>query len=147
MKNNFYYSSFESFNKKNINPRVISQAFSDLKLKSPLWWGSSTKETPASRDIKLFKENTIVFSHANTISADEMTHMGKLPPQGLVKFTQKSPKTYVINPISGASNLDPELTVDAYFLGYNGGNQLSAKPAYIDIPIQAAENSFFLRGL
>lgn len=146
MKNDFYYSSFNSFNKKSINPRVISQAFRDLKLKSPLWWSILTKEKPASPDIKLFKENTIVFSHANTISADEMTHMGKLPSHGLVKFVKKSPNTYAINPISNTSNLDPELTVNAYFLSYNGGNQLSAKPAYIDIPIQAAENSFLFTG-
>ncbi|MFV8208620.1 hypothetical protein, partial [Enterobacter cloacae complex sp.6701988] len=56
------------------------------------------------------------------------------------------PNTYAINPISNTSNLDPELTVNAYFLSYNGGNQLSAKPAYIDIPIQAAENSFLFTG-
>ncbi|HHR6037366.1 TPA: TcdA/TcdB pore-forming domain-containing protein [Providencia alcalifaciens] len=146
MKNDFYYSSFDSFNKNSINPRMISQAFRDLKLKSPLWWGTSTKEKPASPDIKLFKKNTIVFSNTNTISADEMTNDGKLPPQGLVKFTQQSPNTYAIHPISRASNLAPELTVDAYFLGYNGANQSSVKPAYIDIPIQAAENSFLFTG-
>ncbi|MTB66580.1 hypothetical protein GKR48_07045 [Providencia sp. wls1943] len=146
MRSDFYYSPVFFSKKNSINPRVISQALRDLALKSPLWWGSSTKDTPASRDIKLFKENTIVFSHANTISADEMTHMGKLPSQGLVKFTQKSPNTYAINPISSASYLDPELTVNAYFLGYNGANQSSTKPAYIDIPMQAAENSFLFTG-
>ncbi len=146
MKIDFYCSSAFYSKKNNINPRIISQALRDLVLRSPFWWNRPAPETSASQDIKLFKENAISFSNTNTISADSMTRAGKLPSQGFVKFTQKSPNTYTIEPISSASNLSPELIVNAYFLGYNGANQSSTKPAYVDIPIQAEEESFLFTG-
>ncbi|MTC44883.1 hypothetical protein GKR71_03370 [Providencia sp. wls1922] len=146
MKIDFHCSSAFYSKKNNINPRIISQALRDLALRSPFWWNRSAQETSASQDIKLFKENAISFSNTNTISADSMTRAGKLPSQGFVKLTQKSPNTYTIEPISSASNLSPELIVNAYFLGYNGANQSSTKPAYVDIPIQAAEESFLFTG-
>ncbi|QKJ51202.1 hypothetical protein G9396_11255 [Providencia rettgeri] len=42
--------------------------------------------------------------------------------------------------------MDPKLAVEAYFLGYNGANQSIKTPAYVDIPIQATENSFLFTG-
>lgn len=128
------------------SPRIITQILFDSTLKSPLWWKTPALLNSASPNIAQFKENSILFSQSFAISGDSIMKIGKLPSNGLAQFTKIAPNIYAIELAQGSATLNPELTVNAYFLGYNGANQSNRMPAYVDIPIQAAEDSFLFTG-
>ncbi|CAG9426536.1 TcdA/TcdB pore-forming domain-containing protein [Providencia alcalifaciens] len=130
----------------NVSPKIITQTLCDCALKSPLWWRTPTSRNSASPDIAQFKDNSILFSHSSAISGDSIMKMGKLPSNGLAQFTKIAPHIYAIELAKGSAILNSDLTVNAYFLGYNGANQSNRMPAYVDIPIQAAEDSFLFTG-
>lgn len=125
---------------------LIAQVFSDKRLKVGLDDVMIMKNGKASRDIRKFSANPLEFTNANAISGDSMTRMGRLPAQGKAQFVKISPNNYAIEYVYEPSNLKGELAVDAYFLGYNGANQSAKTPAYVDIPINAVDNSFLFTG-
>lgn len=129
-----------------VKSKIIVQALRDSHLKIPIFGNAATKNGSANYDIKTFIADPLSFSKLFAISGDNMTKMGKLPPRGRAQFTKVSPHTYAVEMVYEPSKLTSELTVDAYFLGYNGANQSTKTPSFVDIPIQATENDFLFTG-
>lgn len=128
------------------NPSLAAHVLRDRNLKAGLFSRTLFKNNPASRKIHQFIADPILFSRSNAISGDNMTKTGRIPSHGRAHFVEVAPNSYAIEYRYEPSKISPILAVDAYFLGYNGSNQSSVTPAYVDIPIQAAENSFLFTG-
>nr|ELR5083743.1 hypothetical protein [Providencia stuartii] len=127
-------------------PALVSQAWHDRNIKAGLQSGFMLRNGQASKDISQFKVNPLEFSNKNALSGDSMTRMGRLPAQGRAQFVKIDPHTYAIEYVYQPSTQGEALSVNAYFLAYNGANQSTKNPAYVDIPITAAEDSFVFTG-
>lgn len=127
-------------------PALVSQAWHDLNIKAGLQSSFMLRNGQASKDISQFKVNPLEFSNKNAISGDSMTRMGRLPAQGRAQFVKIDPHTYAIEYVYQPSTQGEALSVNAYFLAYNGANQSAKNPAYVNIPITAAEDSFVFTG-
>ncbi|KAJ6262449.1 cytotoxin [Drechslerella dactyloides] len=70
---------------------------------------------------------------------------GVVPKEGYFKFVRPDParRTFEIRYHGAQKGAD---TVFAYHLGYNGGGQRSARPAFIDIPKNAPEGTLLFTG-
>lgn len=130
-----------------VSPELIAQVLRDRSLKTGLLGRRiQTKNGLASHDIQQLAIDPLSFIRLNAISGDNMTKMGKLPPHGRAQLVKLAPNSYAAEYLYEPSRMDPKLAVEAYFLGYNGANQSIKTPAYVDIPIQATENSFLFTG-
>lgn len=129
-----------------VNSNLVAQVLRDSRLKSGLFGSMPLKNSPASPDVKNFLADTLSFTRLHAISGDSMTTMGKIPPYGRAHLVKIGPNSYAVEYRYEPSSISPSLAFHAYFLGYNGANQSSATPAYVDIPIQAAEDSFLFTG-
>nr|ELR5112178.1 hypothetical protein [Providencia stuartii] len=131
----------------NINePALASQAWHDLNIKAGLGGSLVYRNGQASPDIWRFISNPLEFSSKNAISGDRMTSMGRLPVQGRVQLVQIAPNSYAIEYVYQPSQQGLEFSARSYFLGYNGANPSIKSPAYVDIPINALEESFLFTG-
>ena len=127
-------------------PSLAAQVLHDRNLKAGLFGRTLFKNNLASEKIKQFIVDPISFSNSHAISGDNMTKMGRTPSYGRAHLVEVAPNSYAIEYTYEPSNISSELAVNAYFLGYNGPNQSSITPAYVDIPIQAAKNNFLFTG-
>ncbi|MEY1237352.1 TcdA/TcdB pore-forming domain-containing protein [Providencia manganoxydans] len=130
-----------------MNERILAlQARDELNIKSALGRSLVLRNGQASQDIQQFNMDPLAFMSKNAISGDSMTKMGRLPTQGRAQLVKIDPHSYAIEYVYHPLVQNENLSVDSYFLGYNGANQSAKNPAYIDIPIIAAENSFVFTG-
>ncbi|WP_323853779.1 TcdA/TcdB pore-forming domain-containing protein [Xenorhabdus koppenhoeferi] len=127
-------------------PALLAQAVRDRELKGGLVpMGSVIEPRQGSADIQQFAIDPISFAKSNTISAETLTRVGRLPAEGRAQLVKIKAGLYEVEytdlSTSDLSESDVK-SVPAYFLGYNGENQANALPAYVDIPKHAVPGSF-----
>lgn len=71
-----------------------------------------------------------------------MTSMGRLPSNGQAQFIKLSPDSDIVKYVCEPFNQKR----GDYFLSYNGVSEFAKTPAYVDIQIKVAENSFLFTG-
>lgn len=99
-----------------------------------------------SADIQQFVTDSALFAASNTLSAEVLlSPMQRLPAEGRAQLVKVRPQLYEIE-YAGPADSSRSASVPAYFLGYNGSNQASMTPAYVDIPKQAATGCFLFTG-
>jgi insecticidal toxin len=126
------------------DPALLAQAVLDRKLKGglvPTSGGAEPRE--GSVDIQQFITDPVGFAQSHVISLDAMTKRGSLPAEGHAQLVSIAPAVYDVEYTERSA---PGTSVPAYFLGFNGGNQEIASPAYVDIPKRAPSGSFLFTG-
>ncbi|WP_422420424.1 TcdA/TcdB pore-forming domain-containing protein [Pseudomonas sp. GZD-222] len=132
----------------NIGPRpaLLGQAAKDLELKTGMALeGEGYGARQGSADIQQFAADPEQFAKTHVLSGEALIKSGRLPAQGFAKLVKVAADLYEIEyaePVAEGKSASHADRVAAYFLGYNGPNQASKSPAYVDIPKHAAPGSF-----
>ncbi|WP_095144224.1 TcdA/TcdB pore-forming domain-containing protein [Pseudomonas sp. Irchel s3b6] len=128
------------------DPALLAQAVQDRALKGGLVPVSGGAEPrTGSPDIRQFALDPVLFAKTYTLSAEALLKSGRLPAQGFAQLVKVAPNLYEIEYTEHGDEGQPASQVDsvaAYFLGFNGADQVNASPAYVDIPKHAAPGSF-----
>lgn len=125
---------------------LIIRCLLDCQLKTGLLDSIPLNNGNASIAIQVFAANPLKFTQTHVIRADCITKIGQLPAHGRAQFVAIEPDSYDVEFVYNPSEQSDRLSIEAYFLGYNGTAQSTKTPAYVDIPINAAENSFLFTG-
>ncbi|WP_283125596.1 TcdA/TcdB pore-forming domain-containing protein [Providencia stuartii] len=132
--------------KYNNSLSLIMRCLLDCQLKTGLLDSIPLNNGNASIAIQVFAANPLKFTQTHVIRADCITKIGQLPTHGRAQFVAIEPDGYDVEFVYNPSEQSDRLSIEAYFLGYNGTAQSTKTPAYVDIPINAAENSFLFTG-
>lgn len=122
------------------------QALHDGLLKTGLTGSLLLRNRNASVAIQAFLSNPLKFSNTHVISGDTLSRMRYLPAHARAQFISTGSNNYDIELVYSPSSQNNRLSVNAYFLGGYNANQSAKEPAYVDIPINATENSFLFTG-
>lgn len=121
---------------------LMAQTLRDYQLKTGLTDSLLLRNGNASAVIQAFVAKPLKFTQTHVISGDSIARMGHLPAHGRAQFVTIAPNRHDIEYVYNPSTQSNRLSVDAYFLGYSGMDQSAKTPAYVDIPINATEDSF-----
>ncbi|WP_369427405.1 TcdA/TcdB pore-forming domain-containing protein [Providencia sp. PROV236] len=146
MRSNNYRLMINTREKCNEVIYLIVKTLLDHQLKTGLTSTIPLKNGIASAAVQVFSANPLKFTRTHVMRSDYISRLGQLPAHGRAQFVEVEPDHYDIEFVYNPSRLSDQLSIDAYFLGYNGAVQSAKTPAYVDIPINAAENSFLFTG-